>query len=66
MEISLHNSYDMCDVYEVDLCKLRKLCEVRVKGLATVSKSKAILLSTWEIFYHLALQLIASASPDDM
>ena len=40
----------MYQVYTVDSCKLHAAYEVKVKALATVAKSKPILLATWEFF----------------
>ncbi len=38
--------------------------EVKVKALATEAKSKLILLATWELSCHLAMELIGSACPE--
>ncbi len=41
-------------VFTVDSCKLHVAYEVKVTALATVAKSKPILLAAWEFFQHLA------------
>ncbi len=43
---------------------LSTVYEIKVKDLATVAKSKPILLATREFFWHLAMWLIGSASLD--